>query len=270
MRLNTPGKLNRIGKSITPMLGNIAANPRISRFLEFSNAYLNCVLGKGAGAGWDKSEELAVSKFIHNANPVILDIGANRGEWTKELRRLIGDNGTWILVEPAPECCALLRTISSVVVMEVAVGERPGRSVLYSPGDASVLASLHQRQDSFVQGQAMNQREVTVVTIDGILDERGIDVADLVKMDLEGHELFALRGAEQSLRTHRIRALTFEFGSSNVNSRTYFRDFWELLTRNKYRIERIYPGGRTLPVTAYYEDLEYFRGATNYVAVANS
>jgi FkbM family methyltransferase len=181
---------------------------------------------------------------------------------------LIGERGTWILVEPASECCALLRQIKSVEILEVAVGAQQGKAMLYSPADGSVLASLYERQDSFVGSAPLNEREVTVTTIDDILDERAIPVVDLAKMDLEGHELFAMRGAERSLRSHRIRVLTFEFGSANVNSRTFFRDFWNLLSGYNYRIERICPGGKTVPVTEYYEDLEYFRGATNYIAIA--
>ena len=74
------------------------------------------------------------------------------------------------------------------------------------------------------------------------------------------------KGAARTLERGGISALTFEFGSGNVNSRTFFRDFWELLSGHGYRIERIIPGGRTVPVDNYGEELEYFRGATNYIA----
>jgi FkbM family methyltransferase len=270
MRLNQAGKLNHFGKKITPTLGHIAANTLATSFIELASAYLNCIIGKGAGAGWDKGEELAASRFIHRENPVIMDIGANKGWWTVELRRLIGERGRWVLVDPAAECCALLRKFDGVEVIEAAVGERAGKGKFYTPGDGSALASLHERHDSHVHEARikMEEREVAVTTIDEILDKHGIEIVDLAKMDIEGHELFALRGAAVSLKTHRLRALTFEFGNSNVNSRTFFRDFWNLLTGYGYRIYRIYPGGKTVPVLEYYEDLEYFRGVTNYVAQA--
>ena len=268
MQLNTPGKLNQLGKKITPVLGRLAANRRATRLLELSCAYFNCLLGKGAGTGWDKGEEIAAARLIKRKDPVMLDIGANRGAWTTEVRRLTGGQGRWLLVEPAPECCVQLRKLAEVEVIEAAVGERSGTATLYSPGDQNGLASLHERHDSLARGQHFIGREVRVTTIDEILDERGIEWVDVAKMDLEGHELFALRGAAQSLKHRRLGALTFEFGTGNVNSRTFFRDFWDLLTGYGYRIERIYPGGKTLPVMEYYEDLEYFRSVTNYVALA--
>jgi FkbM family methyltransferase len=268
MRLNTPGKLNKIGKTITPALGLVVANKRVTGIIELTSAYLNCIIGKGAGTGWDKGEELAASRVVRRENPVILDMGANRGTWTTETRRLIGEHGRWILVEPDADCCALLRRITGVEVIEAAVGEHAGKALLYTPGGGSGLASLHERHDSFVRGQHLQPREVAVTTIDKILEERRIETVDLAKMDLEGHELFALRGAARSLKGRRLRALTFEFGSSNVNSRTFFRDFWDLLTGYGYQIERIYPGGKKVLISEYYEDLEFFRGVTNYVAIA--
>jgi hypothetical protein len=85
-------------------------------------------------------------------------------------------------------------------------------------------------------------------------------------MDIEGHELFALRGAKNALKAGCIRALSFEFGSGNINSRTFFRDFWDLLTMYEYKIVRVLPGGKLYSVRAYNEDLEYFRGVSNYIA----
>ena len=108
--------------------------------------------------------------------------------------------------------------------------------------------------------------EVEVSTIDQVIESQTIDFVDFMKMDAKGHELFALRGARQSLASRKIGALSFEFGCGNINSRTFFRDFWELLTGAGFSIWRIAPSGKDVPVRDYYEDAEYFRGATNYVA----
>lgn len=107
-----------------------------------------------------------------------------------------------------------------------------------------------------------------VVTLDSVIASERIEFVDFAKLDIEGHELFALRGAREALAERRIGALSFEFGSGNVNSRTFFRDYWDLLIPAGFRISRITPGGRRVPVPVpvYYEDLEYFRGVSNYVA----
>ena len=63
-----------------------------------------------------------------------------------------------------------------------------------------------------------------------------------------------------------MRAISVEFGSGNITTRTFFHDIWDLLHPRGYQLARIAPGGRLIPVTEYYEDLEYFRGVTNYLA----
>jgi hypothetical protein len=108
--------------------------------------------------------------------------------------------------------------------------------------------------------------EVEVSTIDQVIESQKIDFVDFMKMDVEGHKLFALRGTWQSLASRKIGALSFEFGCGNINARTFFRDFWELLTGAGFSIWRIPPFGKDILVSDYYEDTEYFRGATNYVA----
>jgi hypothetical protein len=78
--------------------------------------------------------------------------------------------------------------------------------------------------------------------------------------------LEALKGASGALRHAQIGALSFEFSPGNLNSRTFFRDFWDTLSENGFRIFRITPGGGLLQIREYYEDCEYFRGSSNYVA----
>lgn len=117
------------------------------------------------------------------------------------------------------------------------------------------------------KGIKFSVRTVPVIMIDNLIADKCLDHVDFMKMDIEGHELFALRGAIQALSAGRIKALSFEFGSGNVNSRTFFRDFWDLLIPLGFELRRICPGGGTVPVKTYYENLEVFRGVTNYIAV---
>jgi FkbM family methyltransferase len=44
---------------------------------------------------------------------------------------------------------------------------------------------------------------VKVVTIDEVMAECSIDVLDFLKLDVEGHELAALRGASKSLEAYK-------------------------------------------------------------------
>jgi hypothetical protein len=87
---------------------------------------------------------------------------------------------------------------------------------------------------------------------------------DFLKLDVEGHELSILRGASRLLAEGRVSMLQFEFGPANIYSRTYFYDFWSLLS-GSFDLYRIIPRG-IVPVRFYGEHHEVFL-TTNYLAV---
>ena len=57
-------------------------------------------------------------------------------------------------------------------------------------------------------GSATPMAEMT--TLDSYVDERGISTVDVLKLDVEGYELFALRGGQELLDRHRIGAIVCE------------------------------------------------------------
>jgi hypothetical protein len=129
-----------------------------------------------------------------------------------------------------------------------------------------ILLPFTQRKDTVSHDVTFSQIEVPIVCVDKVIEVQ-IEVIDFIKMDIEGAELDALHGATASLRAGKIRAIAFEFGCGNVNSRTYLRDFWDLLIPFHFSVFRITPGGALMPIAEYSEELEYFKDVSNYVAL---
>jgi FkbM family methyltransferase len=232
------------------------------------DAYMNFLMGKGSGTGWDLAHETEIAaSLIHRDVPVLFDVGANIGDWSKGMLARV-PRARIFLFEPAPACQERIRSLNlpNALLIPNAVGERPGKTLLHFSSSLDGSASLHARGDSYFRGLDYKAMEVEVVTLDQVMEQHGIEFVDFVKMDIEGHEFSALQGAGQSLKARRIGALSFEFGSGNINSRTFFRDFWNLLTSYNFKLWRVTPAGRLLPIEDYYEDCEYFRGVSNYIA----
>ena len=207
-------------------------------------------------------------QVIRNPEPVVFDVGANIGDWSIEIQRALPQAMIY-LFEPQPACQQAItaKAIPNSVVIPCAVSSKAARVKMYTPGCTAGDASLHERRDSYFQDRDYHALEVQSICLDDFIAERKIECVDFLKLDIEGHELDALAGARNNLANGHIRALSFEFGSGNINSRTYFRDFYDLLNPLGYKLYRIVPSSRLLPIKEYYEDCEYFRGVSNYIAV---
>lgn len=259
---------NALAKRLAKPLSAAIYRLPLAKPVRYLEGYLAFLQGKGAGTGWDIAEEAnAAAASITATAPVVFDVGANVGKWSEALLRRI-PGARVIMFEPSAACRAEIarRNLPNAEVVAAAVGRAPGTATLHSSHPTDGTASLHTRRDSYFQEKCYAAETVEVVSIDAVMAARAIAFVDFVKMDIEGHELEALIGAEQALGRGAIGALSFEFGSGNINSRTFFHDFWDLLTAKGYAISRVTPAGRLHPIANYYEDLEYFRGVSNYVA----
>lgn len=267
MKPDQKGVLNKLGKQFAAPLSCLAANSLTENWTRLFEAYLAILLGKGAGTGWLLQAEIsAANHFIKNPIPFVFDVGANNGEWSHLIQKLHPQSKIF-LFEPLPDCQKIIRDkkIQNSELIPMAVGSENGLAKLYV-AQSSGISSLHQRNDSYFKDQVFSTIDVQIITLDSVIEKYNLQHIDFVKMDIEGHELQALVGAKKSLEKKMIGALSFEFGAGNINSRTYFRDFWNFLTPLGYRIYRILPSTRLMYIKEYYEDCEYFRGVSNYIA----
>lgn len=269
MQLHKPGIANRLGKAAAKPLSWLIASSLFYKPARLTEAYLNFLIGKGSGTGWNIEGEIeAAARRVRRPNPILFDIGTNVAEWTEGmLQRFPG--AKVFMFDPSPGCQAVIRekNLPGATLMPCALGDEPGEAPYHSSSAIDGSASLHVRRDTPFQDFKYQTITVPIRVLDEVIETLGLDFVDFMKMDIEGHELHALRGAKRSLAARKIGALSFEFGCGNINSRTFFRDFWELLTAAGFSLWRITPSGREIQVNEYYEDQEYFRGATNYIAV---
>jgi FkbM family methyltransferase len=160
--------------------------------------------------------EPALVRFLHDElrpGDVMVDVGAHIGVHAltaaARLRGLGG--GTVVAFEPAHDSAARLRAAAArnrleVAVVEAALGAGPGTADLradpaYDIADAGVR-SLH--------GHGTRVQTVRVTTFDAWAAEARLERLDLVKLDVEGAELEALRGMAGALGRLWPRALVVE------------------------------------------------------------
>ena len=139
--------------------------------------------------------------------------------------------------------------------------------MLYSDFQGSGLGSLANR-DLRHLGLEMSEKEaVESTTLDIFCKQHQIHCIDFLKLDIEGFEYHALKGAGGLIQDKKIKFIQFEFGGADIDTRTFFRDFYLLLSP-KFKIYRILKNGLQ-PVEKYSEFDEVFV-TTNYLAELKS
>jgi FkbM family methyltransferase len=169
-----------------------------------------------------------------------------------------------ICFEPSATAFAELtrRLGDRVTAFEYGLSDHEGSITLYAPEAGSALASPHQRRHPVARWDPLES--VRMKRLDSVVPELELTRIDLLKLDVEGHELAALRGADQTLRSGVIETIQFEFGGCAIDSRVFLRDFFELLSE-RFAISRVVQDG-LFPIE--YSELHEVFTTTNYVATA--
>jgi FkbM family methyltransferase len=252
-------------KHALPAATRLFALPGLSRLpplLEATGAALQSKRGGGYAATWQEIE--GVLNFVTSPAPLIFDIGANVGNWTRGLLKDMPDVRRVVMFEPQPSCWPTLEKIRSdrITFEPRAVSDTHGTATLWANPNPEI-SSLYQEA-----GGGPNSHPVTVetITIDDFIAEHGIDTVDYIKIDVEGHELAVMKGASRSIAQRIVKAFSFEFGQADVASRTFFRDMWQFITNFDLDLYRLGHDGFAVHVPRYSYELESFGGVANYVA----
>ncbi len=178
--------------------------------------------------------------------PVCLDVGANQGDYAQLVIDACADAELHCF-EPHPTTFGRLKSRfagrETTRLQNSGCGSAPGELQLfdYANEDGSSHASLHRGVIERLRGQATVSHRVPVMRVDDYLEANNIETVALLKIDTEGHELAVLKGAQESIRSKRIRCIHLEFNEMNAISHVHFLDIFDLLS--DYRLYRLLPHG---------------------------
>lgn len=234
-------------------------------------------IGLGAGAFDCANEVQTIANLFRelgeeiSPDMLIIDVGGNSGEWTYEALT-IWPNSKFLIFEPSTTASKILtnnfNSFKNVSVVTKALSDSVGTASLFSDIPGSGLGSLAKREISYLGINFNFSENVEVDTLDNILETNPTSLA-ILKIDVEGYELAVLRGSTRLFCSkNRPKVVQFEFGGASIDTRVFFKDFWNFFNMYEYKIYRI--GKRSLfRINEYSENLEIFK-TTNFIAVCPS
>lgn len=139
--------------------------------------------------------------------PVVYDVGGSNGAWVSIMRKVFPES-RFEIFEPLAEINPDYRKILSHLkgthqesyLHPIAIGERDGTTTIniYDDPSASTTLKVWRGWRAWFRGQ-IRPTKVPVRSIDSIVASRMCAAPDLIKIDIQGGELAALKGARQTL-----------------------------------------------------------------------
>jgi FkbM family methyltransferase len=229
---------------------------------------MNCGSGEVAVSG-EVDFLRRVRAEVGERDAVIFDVGANNGQYAEQVLKVFPNRAEIHCFEPSPAArdrfSQAFPNRPGLRLHPFALGSSTGRQELHAVEAGGSGSSLHPMEFPDSPSPYDRAETIDVRTLDDVCEEFRISRIDLLKIDTEGHELFVLQGGRRMLGEERIPRIQFEFGPGNIASRTYFLDFYRLLTP-RYRLFRLLRDGLR-SVEPYRLHLENFVTA-NYVALS--
>lgn len=212
-------------------------------------------------------ELVCVLRRFLKAGGTFVDVGANVGVFTVVGSRLVGPTGRVLAIEASPGIRPFLEhnlkansCSNSRMITKAVADNGPGKIDFWqAPGDRFGMGSLAPQF-------AGSPVAVDVDTIDHILAEAAVDRVDVLKIDVEGFEAAAFRGARALLQREARPVIVFEFVDwAERRSGANCADAQRLLLDAEYELHLVDRRGQLQPL----EDVMTIGGA-NIVAIPSN
>src|SRR6266480_6618527 len=155
----------------------------------------------------DRTERRVLARHL-SPGSIVVDAGANIGIYSQFLARCVGQGGMVHSFEPSPEnfgrLHAALSQFPNVRLNQLAVSDKTGDGLLYVSEELNVDHRAYP-----AEGETRRTVPIRSTTLDDYFKPG--ESVDLIKMDIQGYELHALRGAKRVLADNPNARLLLEF-----------------------------------------------------------
>lgn len=187
--------------------------------------------------GWEQFETKLFKENVNHGD-FIVDLGAHIGYYTLIAAKLVGEKGKVFAFEPDPNNFSLLKRnveyngYKNVILINKAVSDKNGNVKLYLSNENT---GDHRIYDS---GNKRDYINVNKTSLNNFFKDKKIKI-DLIKMDVQGSEVKALKGMSNIIKNNNIK-LFAEFWPLGLKlAGNNIKEYVNLLNKYKFKSYQI-------------------------------
>ena len=172
----------------------------------------------------------------------IVDIGANIGYYALMEAKEVGKRGKIYAIEPFPPNFELLKKnielngYKNIEIFNIAISDKPGKAKMYISDKHNLCNMMESNISEFI--------EVPTITLDDFLKNK--KMPDLIRMDIEGFEYYAIDGMEKTLKKCRkcnifIEVHPFQMYEKNLDYKKPLKKLFKIGFKPTYIIKEYGP-----------------------------
>lgn len=171
----------------------------------------------------------------------VLELGGHIGTWSELIANVMPEKGKLYVFEPHPSNFAILKkqcrvslSTHKIIPINKAVGDVAGilkfdaRTTMGGGLDESAMSKIILPNEKVTHGKVI---DVEVITVDDFCKDNNL-IPDLIKVDIEGAELWALKGMKKILSHRKTKVIIemhqFAWSSFNYSAKDFLQFVTEL------------------------------------------
>ncbi|SFQ18633.1 FkbM family methyltransferase [Parafilimonas terrae] len=159
-----------------------------------------------------KNGENTIIDYLYSNCSVIIDVGANKGNWTEYFKSK-NKTAKYILLEPSTNALAFLKqrfkNQDNIILINKAAANKTGETYFFEEPMLGETSSL----SADFSNKAAVKKTVQLISIDALMEEYNLNNIDFLKIDAEGFDFIVLEGAVHAVRGSKINFIQFEYNA---------------------------------------------------------
>ncbi len=259
---------------LTGTLGKVIGRHNLVRYGNFLSRAGRLDFPNGLTNNGETLVQRVVLDSDETYTKVIVDCGANVGEWTYQLFKeseLKDNNFEMDVYSFEPSAYTYRELVSTIKNIE------NSRNIRFFPINKALSSSIGEANlaisnpgggtNSLVHTENivdLEMEQVPLTTLDSFVKQNNITQISLLKIDAEGHDPDVIKGAEMLIANQNIGVIQFEYNWRWIFGNNFLRDVFMNLSENGYHLGKVTPRGIQF-FPRYSVELETFV-ESNYIA----